>query len=161
VVSNLKNIFLRYNESMQIIFFLVDISTTFCCADLYHKGCNFASMKRDNSIKEKISEIRCKKGISQEKIAQQLGISANSFRNLEKGKTIIVNKRLRDIADILEVTLEELMLEEDFDTGMTLADVERVRYQKKIESLETEITLLQQELNLLTDKYEGYIKRVK
>ena len=118
-------------------------------------------MKRDNSIKEKISEIRCKKGISQEKIAQQLGISANSFRNLEKGKTIIVNKRLRDIADILEVTLEELMLEEDFDTGMTLADVERVRYQKKIESLETEITLLQQELNLLTDKYEGYIKRVK
>ena len=118
-------------------------------------------MKRDSSIKEKISEIRCKKGISQEKIAQQLGISANSFRNLESGRTTIINKRMWEIANILEVTLEELMLEEDFNTGMSLADAERVKYQRKIESLETEITLLQQELNLLTDKYEGYVKMAK
>ena len=70
----------------------------------------FALMKSNSSIKEKIYEIRRKKGISQEKMAQMLGISDTSFRKLESGKTTLVSNRLWNIAKILEVSLEELML---------------------------------------------------
>lgn len=118
-------------------------------------------MKNNGSIKNKIFEIRRKKGISQEKMAQLLGISLNSFRKIERGGTILVNDRLWDIAKALDVSLEELMLEEDFASGMSLADKERMEYLTQIEELKTENYLLKQHINLLTDKYEGYVKRVK
>ena len=94
-------------------------------------------------------------------MAQTLGISLNSFRKLERGGTILVNDRLWDIAKALEVSLEELMLEEDFTSGMSLADKERQEYLSQIEDLKTEIALLKQHINLLTDKYDPYVKRAK
>ena len=118
-------------------------------------------MKSNSSIKEKIFEIRRKKGISQEKMAQLLGISNNSFRKLEKGKTTLLNDRLWKIAKILEVSLEELMLEEDFNTGMSLADIEREKFLREIETLKSENILLKQHILLLTEKYDGYVKKVK
>mgnify|MGYP003412591778 FL=1 len=118
-------------------------------------------MKGNSAIKEKIFEIRRKKGISQEKMAQLLGISTNSFRKLEKGKTILVNDRLWDIAKILEISIEELVLEEDFNTGMSLSDLEREKFQSEIESLKTENILLKQHITLLTEKYDNYIKKIR
>ncbi len=118
-------------------------------------------MKNNGSIKLKIFEIRRKKGISQEKMAQVLGISLNSFRKIERGGTVLVNSRLWDIANALGVSLEELLLDEDFSSGMSLADKERQEYLKQIEELKTEIAILKQHINLLTDKYDGYVKRVK
>jgi transcriptional regulator with XRE-family HTH domain len=118
-------------------------------------------MKNNSSIKEKIFEIRRKKGISQEKMAQLLGISNNSFRKLEKGKTILINDRLWEIAKILEVSLEELMLEEDFNTGMSLAEMERLKFQEEIENLKNENILLKQHISLLIEKYGAYVKKAK
>ena len=66
-----------------------------------------------------------------------------------------------DVAKILEVTLEELMLDEDFSTGKSLADVERAKFLNEIEILKSEIAQLKQNLNLMSDIYEGYIKKVK
>ena len=90
-----------------------------------------------------------------------LGISNTSFRKLETGKTVLINYRLWDIAKILEVTLEELILEEDFNTGMSLADIERQKFQKEIDSLKSENSILKQRILLLTEKYDGYVKRAK
>lgn len=118
-------------------------------------------MKNNSSIKEKIFETRRKRGISQEKMAQMLGISSTSFRKLETGKTVLLNKRLWDIAKILEVTLEELMLEEDFNTGMSLSDMERQKFHSQIEDLESENTILKQRILLLTERYDGYVKKAK
>ena len=118
-------------------------------------------MKNNSSIKQKIYEIRRQKGISQEKMAQLLGISINSFRKLERGETILINDRLWEIAKILEVSLEELTLEEDFNTGMSLADTERQKFLTQIEELRNENNLLKQHISLLTDKYERYVKKVK
>lgn len=118
-------------------------------------------MKSNSAIKEKICEIRRKKGISQEKMAYNLGITTYSFRKLEKGPTVILNYRIWDIAKILEVSLEELMLDDDFNTGMSLADIERIKFITEIESLKREIARLKQDLNLMTDIYGGYIKKVK
>lgn len=118
-------------------------------------------MKSNGSIKQKIFEIRRSKGISQERMAHLLGISINSFRKLEKGETILVNDRLWGIAKILEVSLEEIMLDEDFNSGMSLADKERAKFIAEIEALRNENNLLKQHINLLTDKYEGYVKKAK
>ena len=118
-------------------------------------------MKSDSSIKEKISEIRRKKGISQEKMAQIMGISDTSFRKLETGKTTLVSKRLWEIANILEVSMEELILEDDFNTGMSLADIERQKFQTKIDSLKKENSCLKQNILVLTEKYDGYVKKAK
>ena len=90
-----------------------------------------------------------------------LGISNTSFRKLETGKTVLINHRLWDIAKILEITLEELMLEEDFNTGMSLSDIERQKFLKEIESLKSENSILKQRILILTEKYDGYVKKAK
>ena len=66
-----------------------------------------------------------------------------------------------DVARILEVTMEELMLDEDFSSEKSLADVERAKFLNEIEMLKDENARLKQNLNLMSDIYGGYIKKVK
>lgn len=115
-------------------------------------------MKKNGAIKQKIYEIRRSKGISQEKIANLIGVALNSYRKLERGKTNLVNEKLWDIANALNVSVKELVLEDDILTGTSLADMERKRYQAKINSLEEEIATLKQCVTLLNEKNESYIK---
>ena len=115
-------------------------------------------MKKNGAIKQKIYEIRRTKGISQEKMANLIGVALNSYRKLERGKTNLVNEKLWDIANALNVSVKELVLEDDILTGTSLADMERKRYQAKINSLEEEIATLKQCVTLLNEKNESYIK---
>lgn len=115
-------------------------------------------MKKNGAIKQKIYEIRRSKGISQEKIANLIGVALNSYRKLERGKTNLVNEKLWDIANALNISVKELVLEDDILTGTSLADMERKRYQAKINSLEEEIATLKQCVTLLNEKNESYIK---
>ena len=115
-------------------------------------------MKKNGAIKQKIYEIRRSKGISQEKMANLIGVALNSYRKLERGKTNLVNEKLWDIANALNISVKELVLEDDILTGTSLADMERKRYQAKINSLEDEIATLKQCVTLLNEKNESYIK---
>ena len=115
-------------------------------------------MKKNGAIKQKIYEIRRSKGISQEKMANLIGVALNSYRKLERGKTNLVNEKLWDIANALNVSIKELVLEDDILTGSSLADMERKRYEAKINSLEEEIATLKQCVTLLNEKNESYIK---
>ena len=115
-------------------------------------------MKKNGAIKQKIYEIRRSTGISQEKIANLIGVALNSYRKLERGKTNLVNEKLWDIANALNVSVKELVLEDDILTGSSLADMERKRYEAKINSLEEEIATLKQCVTLLNEKNESYIK---
>ena len=115
-------------------------------------------MKKNGAIKQKIYEIRRSKGISQEKMANLIGVALNSYRKLERGKTNLVNEKLWDIANALNISVKELVLEDDILTGTSLADMERKRYQAKINSLEEEIATLKQCVTLLNEKNESYIK---
>ena len=115
-------------------------------------------MKKNGAIKQKIYEIRRSKGISQEKMANLISVALNSYRKLERGKTNLVNEKLWDIANALNVSIKELVLEDDILTGSSLADMERKRYEAKINSLEEEIATLKQCVTLLNEKNESYIK---
>lgn len=116
-------------------------------------------MKCNKAIKEKIFEIRRKKGLSQETMAQLLSISTNAYRKIERGKTILISDRLWDIAKVLEISVEELVLDEDPVDGSTLADRERKAYQSEIKNLKNSNDILQQHIVLLNEKNERYTKR--
>ena len=123
-----------------------------------HPGHIFVAMKKNGSIKQKIYEIRRSKGISQEKVATAIGIALNNYRKLERGKTVLINEKLWDIAAALNVSVKELVLEEDPHTRSSLADLERAEYLKRIHSLEEEIDTLKQCINILNEKNESYVK---
>lgn len=64
----------------------------------------------DNSIKGHISALREENDISQTEMADRLGIDRNTYRNIEKGATRILNGRVADIARELGVSTEKLVL---------------------------------------------------
>lgn len=62
------------------------------------------------SVKKNISRTRENLRITQEEMAEKLGISRNTYRSIEKGQTKLVNEHLDRIASILETSAEELVL---------------------------------------------------
>ena len=62
------------------------------------------------SIKENIRRTRKDKGMTQEDMAAGLGISLTAYRDLERGGTNMMNANLIRIAELLETSLEELLL---------------------------------------------------
>lgn len=60
-------------------------------------------------INEKISFLRESKNVSQEEIADKLGISQAAYSKIERGKSKISTEKLETIADILGVSASELI----------------------------------------------------
>lgn len=64
----------------------------------------------NNSVKKNISSKRKESGISQSEMADRLGLSRTAYRNIEKGDTKLISEKVGDIAGLLKVTPEELVL---------------------------------------------------
>lgn len=62
-----------------------------------------------NSITERIREIRSGRSISQEYMANELGIDTSSYHRLERGTSPLSVTRLGEIARILEVDVVQLI----------------------------------------------------
>ena len=118
-------------------------------------------MKDNGSIKVKIYETRRRKGISQEEMANRLEMSLSSYRKIERGPTLLVSRRIWEIARALDVAPEEFLLDDDFESGMSLADKERNEYISTIESLREEIDMLRQCIVILNEKNSSYTKKAK
>lgn len=67
--------------------------------------------------KNKIREVREKFGLSQTKLACQIGMSGSTLSTLETGKRCPWPKARRDIAQALNVSENELFLEEGANNG--------------------------------------------
>ena len=61
-------------------------------------------------ITENIRLERLRKGISQDKMANLLQISQNAYSKIESGKTTLTIIRLHQIAKVLEIPFEKLLL---------------------------------------------------
>ena len=92
----------------------------------------------DNArIKENIIRLRNEKGISQDEMANLLGVSRNSYRSIEKGSTNVISRRLGEIAHLLGVSEEELALGyQPVESAEKLEDI-RLQYRKSIEEVKT------------------------
>ncbi|MWB93257.1 helix-turn-helix domain-containing protein [Flavobacterium sp. GA093] len=61
------------------------------------------------SIKNKIKSIRELKNYTQEYMAKQLGVTQAGYSKIEKGITILSYEKLTAIAEILEVSVEDII----------------------------------------------------
>ena len=68
-------------------------------------------------VGEKIRQAREAKGLSQEFIAEQLGISQAAYSNMERGETQPKLPRLQQLAELLAVDVNELL---KADSAITL-----------------------------------------
>lgn len=93
-------------------------------------------MKR---ITEKIRLYRLERGLSQENIADALGISTTSYGDIERGKTDLSLSRFYQIAEILKVSVAALMGEEiPIQQEMQQLEVEKLRIENEKLRLENQ-----------------------
>ncbi len=76
-------------------------------------------MENKKNITNTIRELRIKLGYSQEYMATQLGVSQQSYSANEADFEKVSLKRIRQIADILQVELVNLLNETDTDVYKT------------------------------------------
>jgi len=63
-----------------------------------------------HKIPNSIAQKRKERGLSQDSLSQMLGITITQLSRLENGKSSLTQKRMHDIAKILEVKPQELYL---------------------------------------------------
>lgn len=94
----------------------------------------------NDSIKNNIFNVRKSRKLTQYEIAQSLNISVNAYRAIEKGKTAIVNPHVVKMADLLDLSTEELVLGyyPAQDTDISIEDI-RSEYVNKVRLLEEQL----------------------
>lgn len=94
----------------------------------------------NDSIKNNIFNVRKSRKLTQYEIAQSLNISVNAYRAIEKGKTAIVNPHVVRMADLLELSTEELVLGyyPVQETDISIDDI-KAEYGNKVNSLEEQL----------------------
>ncbi len=93
----------------------------------------------DLTIKNNIAFERERVGLTQAEMADKIGIGRNTYRNLEKGETHILNIHLDALSGALGVSKEKLVLgydPADLSGDGVLNDPYRESYAKKIKELE-------------------------
>lgn len=76
-----------------------------------------------SNLSERIRQVRLQKGLSQENMADMLGLSTTAYGDLERGRTELSISRLENISKHLEIPLPELM---GFD-ALTMSETEWLR----------------------------------
>ena len=67
-----------------------------------------------NQLGIRIKKIRLAKGLTQEKVATKLFLSLKAYQNIEHGITKIDLERIKQLADIFEITMDELINSAEF-----------------------------------------------
>ena len=106
----------------------------------------------NRSIKNNICKSRKEKKITQQQMAERLGISRNSYRKIESGNTVLVNDHVMHIASLLDKTPDEIVLgySASEDSGKLLEEM-NVEYARKIDELNGTISFLRERVRLLED----------
>jgi transcriptional regulator with XRE-family HTH domain len=60
-------------------------------------------------IGQKIKKARMVRGLNQEYMAIQMGISQEAYSKIESNKTVTNYSRLNEISDLLEMSIEEIL----------------------------------------------------
>jgi transcriptional regulator with XRE-family HTH domain len=125
----------------------------------YNLGLYICTMKRKLTISDNIRLMREYMGFSQEYIAEKLSITQQAYSQIEKNPEKTTLKRLKDIADILQVNLVTLLGEEETyilqnfnqsgghaatQMNVTPSNNEREIYERLITELKEEILFLRE-----------------
>lgn len=123
-----------------------------------------------NGIHRKIKQIRATRELTQSFMADKLSISLKAYQNFENGVSKLDFERLKEVAEILEMEVEDLINAED--SGVYIAEIknnrvgyngsevtinesesrnEKVLFQKIIDAKDEQIALLTNAYNSLMD----------
>ena len=110
----------------------------------------------NESIKQNLMKIRLEHNLSQEEMADILGIARNTYRNIEKGSTRMISDTVMKVAEWAGVTPEEIVLGyTPVETGGAKLKDMRERYNYKVKALtddyELKLETLRKENALLRD----------
>lgn len=107
------------------------------------------SDKRDIEVGRRLRTFRLQKGLSQEKLADQLGVTFQQVQKYEKGTNRIAAGRLQRIAEILEIPITEFFApqrgaapSEIFELLDTAAALRLVRAYSRIRDAKVQQALL-------------------
>jgi len=106
------------------------------------------TMNPIDHLPERIRHLRLTKGLSQENMAESLGISTTAYGDLERGKTEITLVRLSAIAETLHTTIGDLLQYQE----TTVSETEWLRSENR--------RLLEENTNLKfrLERLEGRLK---
>lgn len=80
-------------------------------------------MEIKESLPDRIRQIRLNKGLSQENMADMLGVSTTAYGDIERGRTELTLSRIENLAKIFDVELPQLL----GIAGNTLSEVDYLR----------------------------------
>lgn len=116
-------------------------------------SCYISIMK--NGIPERIRKYRTLKGLTQQNIADELNLTLAGYSKIERGITEISVNRLALIADILEVSIHDLIVgigetgndvQEPFLAYNNRVNTELNSLSKKINHIQDELATLKEEI---------------
>ena len=123
---------------------------------------------------DNISKRRLELGLTQEKAAELIGVSRQSYSRIERGKTRLVSKKLSIIADAFHCNENFIMLGYDFpfdpkrmDSLLNEKDEKIVYAHKNIEELEQRIQILnekiasqEQNISILLRSQDSFLRKI-
>ena len=133
-------------------------------------------MMDEKTAKKNLLRTRNEINLSQQQIADMIGISRNAYRSLESGPTRIINNKIEKLAEITGKTQEELVLGyqpvEDLEREISRvrerfaqqADAERSQHEARVAALEKEVAFQQDHIQSLKNHIntlEAYIRSLE
>ena len=108
------------------------------------------------SIKDNIRKVRKARKVTQEEMADKLGMSITAYRDFERGNTSILNNNLIKISALLETPAEELVLgyRPSQIEGANLNEI-HAEYSGKIDILKTRVADLEKLVRSLEGNLES------
>lgn len=114
-----------------------------------------------DSAKGNILKRRKEAGLSQEEMAEKMGISRTAYRNIESGKTRLISRHAENMASILGISTQELLFGSRADSPEdTLSDI-KARYDTRIKDIESGYTEEESRLRAKIKLLEEYIATLK
>ncbi len=108
-------------------------------------------MKKPN-IAESIRKARLMLGLSQENVADQLGISTTTYGDIERGKTTLTLARAMAIADLLRLDWQTLLPSQTLAPSVATTELEAL--QEAYQTLQEEKRQLETEVRFWREKFE-------
>lgn len=96
-------------------------------------------------IGNKIRSIRNIRSYSQEYVASKLGISQNAYSKIERGETAITDRKLNMIAEVFDVTKEEIL---NYNDDFLIKTKALTNIEKMLLELAKDVKEVKEKLNL-------------
>ncbi|MEZ0485339.1 helix-turn-helix domain-containing protein [Fibrella aquatica] len=107
---------------------------------------------------ERIRLARLQQGLSQENMADLLGLSTTAYGDIERGKTELTLSRLAQIADVLQTTVVDLIADSPTAFEPTvIAPNELERLRNTVEKQQLELDKLRLEVDFHKRRYDERI----